>query len=210
MADEGLQLEHAGRSRSSASLDEVNDALARYGTRVWPLDLAHVSGEQRRLLDRVQLTDEDVTSLRDAFLLSRRRLLELIAGAGREPQVRGGGELATVDVTHDVHYPELYPVAPGIDYSRFDRLHVNRADDGSGVDETLQMLSGRGVRIVQSRPDVGLLTLFLDCPSPDLGWTVSYSGAQPHIASFTDASEGSKILMQIIGPARWNMEYVDT
>jgi hypothetical protein len=210
MADEGLQLEDGGRSRSAVSLDEVNDALARFGTRVWPLDLTHVTGEQRRLLDRVQLTDAEVTSLRDAFLLSRARLLELITGAGREPRVANGGDLATVDVTHDVHYPELYPVAPGIDYSRFDRLHVNRAEDGSGVDETLQMLAGRGVRVVQSLPDVGVLTLFLDCPSPDQGWTVSYSGAQPHIASFTDASAGSKILMQIIGPARWNMEYVDT
>ena len=147
--------------------------------------------------------------LLDHFVLPRERLLELIDEAGREAQVPGGGEMSTLDVTHGVPYPELYLVAPDADYSRFDRLHVNRVADGAGVDETLQMLSGSGVRFVQSRPDVGTITLLLQCPARDHGWTMSYSGAHPHIASFTSASEGTKVLMQIIGPPRWNMEYVD-
>jgi hypothetical protein len=190
-------------------LDEVNDAYARYGARVWPLDLSGVPADQRRLLDQRTLGTSESTSLRERFLLPRERLLELIAGAGREPQTPGGGEMATLDSTHGVPYPELYLVTPDADYRRFDRLPVNRAPSGTGVDETLQMLSGRGVRIVLSLPELGVTTLVLDCPSSDRGWLVSYPGSHPHIASFTGASEGSKILMQIIGPPVWTMDYVD-
>jgi hypothetical protein len=149
------------------------------------------------------------SKLLERFLLPRERLVELIAEAGRDPQVPGGGELRTLDVTHGVQYPELYVMGAGADYSRFDRLHVNRAADGTGVDETLQMLAGSGVRFVQSIPELGVITLHISCPSPDRGWTLSYSGAHPHIASFTNATAGSKVLMQIIGPSRWNMDYVD-
>jgi hypothetical protein len=209
MAGEYLQLQNADGSRSPATANEVNDILEKYGARVWPLDLSNVSSDQRLLLSESQLSAGERSMIRDQFLLTRERLLELIAEAGREPRVPGGGEMSTLDTTHGVQYPELYLVELGADYTRFDRLHINRTEAGTGVDETLQMLSGSGVRFVQSLPDVGVVTLFLTCPSPESGWTISYSGAHPHIASFTGASEGSKVLMQIIGPARWNMDYVD-
>jgi hypothetical protein len=209
MAGDDLQFEHANGKRVPAPLDEVNVELARYGARVWPLDLSKAPADQRRLLGQTELNERERAMLLDHFALSREGLLALIDDAGREAQVPGGGEMSTLDVTHDVQYPELYLVAPDTDYSRFDRLHVNRAPDGAGVDETLQMLSGSGVRFVQSRPDIGTTTLLLQCPAHDCGWTVSYSGAHPHIASFTSASDGTKVLMQIVGPPRWNMEYVD-
>lgn len=207
-SSEGLQLEDRRGRRSAATMDEVNEVLARYRARLWPLDLSGVTTEHARLRAQPALSASETTTLREHFLLPRERLLALIAGAGRAPQVAGGGELHTVDTTHDVHYPELYLVAPGVDYTRFDRLHVNHAADGTGVDETLQLLSGGGVRFVHTTPDAGTVTVLLDCPSTDQGWTMSYSGAQPHVASFTGASEGTKILMQIIGPPRWTMDYV--
>ena len=40
----------------------------------------------------------------------------------------------------------------GADYSRFDRFHVNVAEDGTAVDEVMQILSGSGVRILQRLP----------------------------------------------------------
>ena len=70
-----------------------------------------------------------------------------------------------------MQYPELSLVGAGADYGRFDHLHMNRAADGTGADETLQLLSGGGIRIFPSLPDLGVVTLFLDCPSPDGGWT---------------------------------------
>jgi hypothetical protein len=209
MAGDDLQFEHANGERVPATLEEVNIDLARYAAGVWPLDLSNVPSEQRRLLDQTTLSERESAMLLEHFVLPRERLLGLIDEAGREAQVPGGGEMSTLDVTHGVQYPEIYLVAPDADYSRFDRLHVNHVAEGTGVDETLQLLSGSGVRFVLSRPDVGTTTVLLQCPARDCGWTVSYSGAHPHIASFTNASEGTKVLMQIIGPPRWNMEYVE-
>jgi hypothetical protein len=176
---------------------------------VWPLDLSGTPGDVRRLLDQPSLnTDENRRAL-DHFAFPVGRLLELISEAGRDPKVPGGGATSTLDSTHDVHYPELYVREPDSDFSRFDRLHVNHSADGTGVDETLQVLCGRDVRIVHSLPELGTITLFLSCPSPDDGWIASYSGTTPHIGSFTDASVGSKVLVQIIGPPVWIMDYVD-
>ena len=38
---------------------------------------------------------------------------------------------------HSYSYPNVWVVQEGIDYSRFDRFHVNAADDGTGVHEVL-------------------------------------------------------------------------
>jgi hypothetical protein len=209
MATSGLELQRQDGRRSTTTLAEVNDVFAGYGSRLCPLDLSGTADDVRRLLHQPTLTAAERATVLDHFLLARERLVELVTQAGREPHVPGGGATSTLDATHDVQYPELYLVEPGADYSRFDRLHVNRSADGTGVDETLQLLSGRGVRVVQRAPDLPIVTLFLDCPSPDEGWLLSYPGSHPHIASFTDASDGSKILMQIIGPAVWQMDYVD-
>ena len=209
MALEGLELELDGRNRSPATLAEVNDLLARYGSRVWPLDLSGTPGDVRRLLDQPSLNADENGRVLDHFLLPVDRLLELMSEAGRAPNVPGGGATSSLDSTHDVHYPELYVMEPASDFSRFDRLHVNHSADGTGVDETLQVLCGSDIRVVHSLPDLGTVTLFLSCPSPEHGWIASYSGSTPHIGSFSDASVGSKVLVQIIGPPVWIMDYVD-
>jgi hypothetical protein len=141
------------------------------------------------------------------FLLSRQRLLEIISDAGRMPQVPGGGELTTVVSPHNYSYPQLYVVQDGIEYSRFDRFHVNIADDGSGVDEIMQLLSGSGVRLFQQAPGGGVLTLHLGCANDEIGWLLTYNGAHPHIGSLSAAAPGTKVLMQVIGPAHWVMRY---
>ena len=204
----GLELEYPDGSRTAASVGDVNERLGPYGARVWTLDLSGAPDEIRALLARPTLASGASRRVSEHFELPRTRLLELVSEAGREPQVADGGEMRTLDATHDIPYPELYVVAPGVDYSRFDRLHVNTAEDGTGVDEVLQMLSGRGVRVVQSLPEVGLVTLYLDCPSPDRGWIVTYSGGYPHIGSLTGADDGTKLLVQIMGPPVWTMNYV--
>lgn len=206
---QGLELERDGGSRSPATLAEVNDVLARYRSRVWPLDLSGTPAEIRRLLDQPSLSADENTSVLEHFLLPADRLVELMSEAAREPHVPGGGATSTVDSTHDVHYPELYVMEPDSDYSRFDRLHVNHSADGTGVDETLQVLCGSDIRVVHSLPDVGTVTLFLTCPSGEDGWIASYAGSTPHIGSFSGASVGSKVLVQIIGPPIWIMDYVD-
>ncbi len=155
------------------------------------------------------MNDAEAHQVREHFLLSRERILDIIAEAGRTTQVPGGGEMSTLDSTHDIVYPQLYIVGASVDYSRFDRFHVNATSDGTGVDEVMQILSGGGVRLLQHLPDEGLVTLYLDCVADKSGWIVTYDGAYPHIGSISGGQPGTKVLVQVIGPARWVMKYED-
>ena len=119
----------------------------------------------------------------------------------------GGGALATEVVNHGYAYPQLFVVEAGADYSRFDRFHVNVADDGTAVDEVMQILAGGGIRIFQRLPGRQEAILTLHCPGPDRGWTVTYDGGVSHIGSMSAAQPGTKALMQVFGPARWTMRY---
>jgi hypothetical protein len=74
----------------------------------------------------------------------------------------------------------------------------------------VQILSGGGIKVLQHLPDGGLFTVSLECTPDGRGWTVTYDGGRPHIGSFTDASAGTKVLVQAIGPPRWEVRYVDT
>jgi hypothetical protein len=70
----------------------------------------------------------------------------------------------------------------------------------------MQVLSGGGVRLLQHLPDQGLITLEIDCLEEKSGWIVTYDGAYPHIGSISGARDGTKVLMQAIGPARWERD----
>ncbi|MCP4781579.1 MAG: hypothetical protein GY877_12815 [Hyphomicrobium sp.] len=107
------------------ALEEINDTLAPFGSRVWPLDYGSVSEDMRKLLAQPTLSEAESDTVMQNFLLPRQRLLKLIAEAGRKPQVPGGGEMSTFVVNHNYGYPQLFVVEPNVDYSRFDRFHVN-------------------------------------------------------------------------------------
>ena len=203
----GLQLEFCDGRTAATGLDAVNTGLAPYGARIWPLDLAGVPADMRRLLVQPRLTKAEADRVKRQFLLLRERLLQLIAGAGRTPHVPGGGSMTPFVGNHGYAYPQLYLAEADVDYTRFDRFHVNTADDGTGVDEIGQLLCGSGIRIVQRRPGLGIVRLHLSCPSPDHGWIVTYDGGASHIGSLSAASPGTKFLMQVIGPERWTMRY---
>lgn len=205
-----LRLTLPGLAAPVTTYADTVEALARVGAALWPLDLGRAPGGIRNLLQKPSLNEPEAARVRDRFLLPRDRLLEIVSAAGRTPHVPGGGALATLDTTHDVAYPELYQVDAGTDYSRFDRFHVNLSgEDGAAVDEFMQVLSGTGVRFSQRLPRGGDLVLELGCPDPASGWLLTYDGGLQHIGSFSGCATGSKILMQIIGPARWVMRYED-
>jgi hypothetical protein len=197
-----------GRSPLTA-LTDINDILAAVGARVRPLDLRAAFAEVRALLAQPTLSQAEADAVRRGFLLSRAQLLEVIADAGRRPHVAGGGALETTAAPAGQHYPHLYVVAAGTDYSRFDRFHVNTADDGTGVDEIMQVLAGGPIRIHQWRRGGKTTTLSLACPDAETGWLVTYDGAVPHIGSVSAAHPGTKVLMQVIGPANWTLRYTD-
>ena len=204
----GLRLERGGDS-PLADMEAVNAALARFGARVWPLDLGGVAPHIRRLLDLPTLDAAQAEEIKTALLLSRETLLEKLTEASRSPHVPGGGALETEVANHGYAYPQLFVVEEDADYTRFDRFHVNVAEDGTAVDEVMQILSGGGVRILQRLPGEEPVTLTLDCPSADRGWTVTYDGGVSHIGSMSAAAPGTKALMQVFGPARRTMRYDD-
>ena len=202
----GLRLER-GDGPALVGIGDVNAALAPFGARVWPLDLRGVAPDILALLARPSLDTTQSERILTTFLLPRETLLARLAEAGRSPHVPGGGALETEVANHGYAYPQLFVVEEGADYTRFDRFHVNVADDGTSVDEAMQILSGGGVRILQRLPGGEAVTLSLDCPSAQRGWTVTYDGGVSHIGSMSSAKPGTKALMQVFGPARWTMRY---
>ena len=202
-----LRLRLPGQDEVVTAPDAINDALHVLGAAIWPLETRAAPEAVGFLLAKPVLDEAESRQVMDHFLLSRAALLEVIDKAGRRPRTPGGGSLSTTDETHGVVYPELYQVLEGIDYSRFDRFHVNRGKEGTGVDEVMQVLSGSGVVLQQQLPDGGALRLEIDCP-PGQGWILTYDGNLPHIGALSSATLGTKVLMQIIGPAAWEMVYL--
>ncbi len=180
--------------------EAVNGALE--GTGIWlaPLPLDGVPADIKDLLAKPALTAEENTRVKEHFLLSREKCLVAIAAAGREPQVPGGGSMAAYCDTTQVQYPQLWVVAAEIDFSGFYPFHVNQTDDGTGTDEIGQMLSGRLMRY--RYPVLGGVVLTMSC-LPQLGWLFSFSGVQPHGGILDETEVGSKILVQVLGPERF-------
>ena len=205
--EQGVRLEFSGGRQPLTTAHEINEALAEIGSRIWPLVLWNEPDEIRKLLRRPILTNDESDRLLNHFLFSRERLLEIITGAGREPHVPGGGALSTLVLPYNYKYPQLFVVEDGIDYSRFDRFHVNISKDGTAVDEVAQILSGSGFVNHHRSPNGEILSLFVDCPREDAGWILTYDGGFPHIGSISGAQPGTKTLVQVIGPETWEMRY---
>ncbi len=53
-----------------------------------------------------------------------------------------------------------------------------------------------------SKPDTYSCILLLT------GWMITYNGNNPHVGSLTNSSVGTKLIVQIIGPKEWAMNYV--
>lgn len=189
------------------NIDAISAALSTLGAGVWPLDLSAAPPTIRALIAQPDLSDAEKTNLLDHFLLPRERLMETLVAAGRDPNVAGGGALETGVANQDYGYPQLWTVRADTDYTRFDRFHINVSDEGVGVDEVLQMLSGNGVVVHLQTPDGSVLTLRLDCPCEGQGWLITYDGGRPHIGSLSRASPGAKLVVQAFGPPVWSLSY---
>jgi hypothetical protein len=204
---ERLEVGFSDDRPSLTAAADVNAALAEVGAGVWRLDLTGAHDDVRELLVQRAVTDAQLERLRTHFLLPRERLLEIIAAAGRTPNIPGGGQLSTFVTNEGYSYPQLWVVQGDADFARFERFHVNVSDDGVGVDEVLQILSGAGVVIRLRKPGGSILTLRLDCPKEGSGWLLTYDGGKPHIGSLAGATPGTKVLAQVIGPSRWAIRY---
>ncbi len=205
----GLRLMIESTDMSWTAVDDVQEQLRQIGIGVWPLDLRDVPADIRGLLAEENLTDEETARARDHFLLSRERLLDLVAESGRMPNVPGGGAMETNVANQAYGYPQLWVVQGDVDYTRFDVLHVNTSDDGVGVDEVLQMVSGGGVVVRNRRPDGRIYNLRLDCLSADACWMFSYDAGEDHVGSLSSATPGTKLVVQAFGPSEWSLRYTE-
>ncbi len=207
--EKGIRLEFSDHRPPLTAVAEISAVLAEIGAGVWPLDLSDAPEDIQPLPRKPTLTETEAEQVQTHFLLPRERLLEIIAAAGRQPKVPGGGELNTWVSIHNLSYPHLWLKQGEEDFSRFERFHVNSSDDGTAVDEVAQLLWGRGLVIRHLLPSGVALTMRLDCPRELSGWLVTHDGGKPHIGTFSQASPGTKCLVQVIGPAQWVMRYDD-
>jgi hypothetical protein len=127
---DGISLEFSDGRYVPATIEGMNAELRSIGTGIWPLDLRSQPDDIKRLLAKPKLDDAESVRVKERFLLPMERLLEIIARAGRSPEVPGGGAINTLVADQGYRYPQLYQVEEGIDYTRFDRFHVNVAPDG--------------------------------------------------------------------------------
>lgn len=205
----GITLDINNGRPTLTSLPDIQTEMKKVGAGVWPLHLDKAPAHIKHLLGQADLTATEAATVRDYFLHSRERLLEVIANSGRSPNVPGGGELTTTVTNEGYSYPQLWLVKPGVDYTRFDRFHVNVSRDGTGVDEVMQVVSGKGVIVRIHSSGASIYTLTLATQSNRLGWMVSYDGGTPHIGSLSSAMPGTKVVMQVIGPRNFELHYTE-
>ncbi len=202
-----IRLDYAEDREPLYSLDDINAELSIIGSKVSVLDFSNVPAEIKNLLNKSVLSDAEKDMIMNHFLMPMYELLDIIGDAGRKPHVEGGGEISTTVSTFGYSYPQLYLAEEGVDYSRFDNLHINVSENGTGVDEILQFVSGSEFVMHQLMPDGQELKVHFSCNDKN-GWLITYDGKTPHIGSLTSASIGTKLIVQVIGPKEWEMKYI--
>ena len=207
--EKGSRLEFSDGQPPIFDIESINNVLAAIGSRIWTRDLTSVPTEVRKLLRQSTLSPSEAEQVTPHFLYPRRRLVEIITSAGREPNVPDGGELTTFVTTLGCWYPELHVIDEGVDYSRFEKFHVNTADDGTAVDEIIQLLSGSDFVYHLRAPDGLTLMIHLACIGDETGMLLTFNGKTPHLGKVSMATPGTKILNQAIGPAKWAIRECD-
>lgn len=61
--------------------------------------------------------------------------------------------------------------------------------------------------MLQRPPEEVAFTLHVDCVADEYGWFLTYDGGYPQSGSLRESRPGMKLLVQAIGPARWEMSY---
>ena len=201
--EKGARLEFSDGRPPIVDIESINGVLATIGTRIWTRDLTSVPTEVRTLLRQSTLSPSEAEQIKTHFLYPQQRLVEIIKSAGREPNVPDGGKLETFVTTLGCWYPQLHVIEEGVDYSRFEKFHVNTADDGTAVDEIIQLLSGSEFVYHLRTPDGLILMVHLACIGDETGMLLTFNGKTPHLGKVSKATPGTKILNQAIGPAQW-------
>ncbi|UWQ32429.1 hypothetical protein K3555_18145 [Leisingera sp. M527] len=181
-----LKLEYTDGRPTSLGVEDVNAVLNSVGVRV---STVAIPDEALPILEASRsraITAEEEAQLISAFELTREDLLAEIAAAGRQPTVENGGSLTTSE-PGVAPYPKVYDMNK-MDaetriwvHKKFGPLHINHAEDGTGIDEVMTVISGGPwVWFFELPGDViGKLTLGHVGPEGE-AWRISYPGIRPH------------------------------
>ena len=205
----GTWLEFSDGRSPLFDIESINRVLATIGSRIWTRDLTSAPPEIRKLLRKPTLSPSESDQIKTHFLYTRQGVVEIINSAGREPNVPGGGELNTFVTTLGCWYPQLHVIAEGVDYRRFEQFHVNTADDGTAVDEIIQLLSGSEFEYHLRAPGELTLRVHLACLGDETGMLLTFDGKTPHLGKVSMAPPGTKVLNQAIGPPQWAIRGCD-
>jgi hypothetical protein len=206
-----LKLEYTDGRPITLGVEDVNTVLHSVGVRV---STVAIPEQARPILEASRhraITAEEESQLITDFALSRKDLLTEIAAAGREPTVENGGSLTTSE-PGVAPYPKVYDMNK-MDaqtriwvHKKFGPLHVNHAEDGTGIDEVMTIVSG------------GPWVWFFELPGDVIGkltlghvglegeaWRISYPGIRPH-GGFLDPEYGL-VVAYAHGPEQFEIHF---
>ena len=210
---EDIKLSFSDGREDAIGLVDINAVLRTVGVRVSTVELPEKAKPILETSKTRALNEEEAKNLISIFHLDRDALLNQIEKAGRGPAAENGGSLTTGE-DNMAPYPKVYDMkalSPEVTVflqDKFGKLHVNSADDGTGIDEVMTIVSGGPWTWFFVLPDnvVGKLTLG-HVAIDGLGWRISYPGLGPH-GGFFDAEYGLVVAFAH-GPDRFVMRYED-
>jgi hypothetical protein len=208
-----LKLSYSDGRAATTGLENVNVMLRQVGVRVSEIPLPKSALPILKTSHSRAINPEEIQELLSIFSLHRGELLDQIDKAGRLPAANRGGFLSTSEVGI-APYPKVYdmkaltPEVTAYLQEKFGKLHVNSANDGTGIDEVMSIVSGGPWTWFFLLPNdvIGKLTLgYVGLDGP--GWRISYPGLVPH-GGYLDPEFGL-VVAYAHGPKNFVMRYED-
>ena len=191
-------------------IEKVNEVLHTIGVHVSTTSIPTKAKPILKKSESQPLSESDNEKLLSYFKLSQKQLLEQIKLAGREPTVAGGGVLTRdVDGSDYPNVTDMKSVDEGtrkLILEKYGRLHVNSADDGTGIDEVMTVVSGGPFRWGFTLKDGTVVHFQVNkIDGKDKAVRVSYPGLGMH-AGIIDSKTGVMI-SYAHGPKEFVMRY---
>lgn len=210
-AEEGAVLRYSDGRPSLRDLAAINRVLKTVGVRLSRVEIPAAARPLAEASAKAPLSHEQKQRLLDVFALTRDDVLKEVRAAGRRPVIPGGGSMTSGEANVPP-YPKVYDLRAMQPQERIDarekfaRLHVNSADDGTGVDEVMTLVAGGPWTWYFLLEDGTVAELRMSrVAASGSGWRISYPGLTPHGGHFH--AEDGLVVAYITGPSTWTMRY---
>lgn len=187
-----IELQFSDGRQSVKGIENVNAVLRQVGVRTSVVDIPKQASNILQSSQNRVLTNDEISNLLNIFSLNRAQLLEQVELAGRVPEGIRGGYLS-IKATNGGSYPNISDLQSFPEKSRaeaikmFGKLHINMADNGMSIDETMTVISGGEFIWFFVLPDGVISKLIaptVRMNSTDQGVRVSYPGTVIHAGYF--------------------------